>query len=249
MSKAPDDPSTAPDSSDTGDGSLSAELEQALRDATESVDANRAKAGAKSPDSDKPTADKMIIEALSAELTGLKSEYEAKLAEFDELKDRSLRQQAEFENFRRRSLKERQEAHQFGHQNLVKDLLPTVDNLERAVEHAEGSEGGNLEGLLQGVGLVLREFMAALLKHNVTPVDAADQTFDPAVHEAVGQVPDTSLPPNTVAHVLQKGYQLHDRMLRPARVMVTRAPDDDSGTEESVEAPSTQVGDDEAKEE
>ena len=78
------------------------------------------------------------------------AEYEVRLAELEELKDRSLRQQAEFENFRRRSLKEREETHRFGHQNLVKDLLPTVDNLERALEHAEGSEDGNLEGLLQG---------------------------------------------------------------------------------------------------
>ena len=208
---------------DGPDDGLSAELEEALREATDSVEA-RAKVRGSEGGGGKVTADQVTIEALSAELGTLKTEYEARLAELEELKDRSLRQQAEFENFRRRGLKEREESHHFGHQNLVKDLLPTVDNLERALEHAEGSEGGNLEGLLQGVELVLREFMAALRKHSVELVEAENQTFDPAVHEAVGQIPDASLPPNTVAHVLQKGYKLHDRMLRPARVMVTQPP-------------------------
>jgi molecular chaperone GrpE len=219
--------SDKPSGQSEGTGShegLSAELEKALREATEAIDTGR---GAE-PGGSKKTADQVTLEALSDELGNLKAEYEDRMAELGELRDRAVRQQAEFENFRRRSLKEREEAHHFGHQNLVKDLLPTVDNLERAVEHAEGSEGANLEGLLQGVGLVLREFEAALRKHSVQLVEAEGQIFDPAVHEAVGQVPDASLPPNTVAHVLQKGYQLHDRMLRPARVMVTRAPDDGS---------------------
>ena len=236
-----------------GADALSAELEKAMREATESVDASREKTRAEAPQSGatgKPSADEVTIEALSAELGSLKAEYEAKLAEIAELTDRLLRQQAEFENFRRRSIKERQEAAQFGHQNLVKDLLSTADNLERALEHAEGSEAGSLEGLLQGVGLVHREFLAALQKHNVTLVEAENQTFDPAVHEAVGQVPHALLPPNTVAHVLQKGYRLHDRMLRPARVVVTRAPgegeSDESGR--SIEAASTSSNDETRKE-
>jgi len=242
--------SALPDSPDHAD-SLSSELADALREATESVDASRTKSrqggedeasgSAKSEGDPKdPSPDQLMIEMLAAELSNLKTEYEAKLADLETLKDRSLRQQAEFDNFRRRSLKEREESHQFGHQNLVKDLLPTVDNLERAIEHAEGSDDGNVEGLLQGVGLVLREFIAALRKHNVTQVEAADQAFDPAVHEAVGQVPDASLPPNRIVHVLQKGYRLHDRMLRPARVMVTRAPDEESDSEAQVEAEPTE---------
>lgn len=250
-SDAPDTPELA----EAGE-SLSSELEDALREATESVDASRAKsqsedddvsaAAGADGDAEKLSADQVMIEALAAELSKLKTEYEATLAELKDSKDRALRQQAEFENFRRRSLKERAESHQFGHQNLVKDLLPTVDNLERALEHAEGSQDGNIEGLLQGVGLVLRELLGALRKHNVEPVEAADRIFDPREHEAVGQIPDASLPPNSVAHVLQKGYRLHDRMLRPARVMVTRAPDDES--EAQVEAGSTNSTDDGEKE-
>jgi molecular chaperone GrpE len=224
---------------------LSSELEDALREATDAVDANRAKP--RDEAGGKMTADQVTIEVLSDELGNLKTEYEARLAELEELKDRSLRQQAEFENFRRRGLKEREEAHHFGHQNLVKDLLPTVDNLERALEHAEGSDSANLEGLLQGVDLVLRELVAALRKHSVELVEAENQTFDPAVHEAVGQVADASLPPNTVAHVLQKGYQLHDRMLRPARVMVTRPPD--GGDQQGSEAAHHAGGDGDKKDE
>jgi molecular chaperone GrpE len=225
-----------PEGPDGGDA-LSAELEKAMREATESVDASREKTRADSSHggAGKPSADQVTIEALSAELSTLKAEYEAKLAELEELNDRSLRQQAEFENFRRRSIRERQEATQFGHQNLVKDLLSTADNLERALEHAKESGGGSLEGLLQGVNLVHREFLAALHKHNVTLVES-DGHFDPAVHEAVGQVPHASLPPNSVAQVLQRGYQLHDRMLRPARVMVTRAPADGESVESGTES-------------
>ena len=257
-SSEPSDANHSPDSPDSPDlvdsgASLSSELEEALREATDSVDASRAQAqvGESEDGGGKLSADQMTIELLSAELGSLKTEYEARVAELEELKDRSLRQQAEFENFRRRGLKERDEAHRFGHQNLVKDLLPTVDNLERALEHSEGSEDRNLEGLLQGVGLVLRELLTALRKHSVTPVESEDQAFDPAIHEAVGQVPDDSLPPNSVAHVLQKGYRLHDRMLRPARVMVTRATDEEAEAdpEERVDTAARDANDGEEKEE
>ena len=146
------------------------------------------------------------------------------------LEDAYLRLQAEFENFRRRGLKEREESFKFGSQNLVKDLLPTVDNLERAIDHAKGSNDSNLEGILQGVELVLGELKGVLGRHGVSATEAQDQLFDPQVHEAVGQVPDASKPPNTVIEVLEKGYQLHDRMLRPARVIVSKAPAGDEGS-------------------
>jgi molecular chaperone GrpE len=249
MSGQPGNPNDAPETEtpDPGD-SLTAELERTMREAEQSIDASREKSKVGDPGGGKLSADEVTIEALSAELGALKSEYEAKLAELEELKDRGLRQQAEFENFRRRSLKERQEAARYGHQNLVKDLLSTADNLERALEHADGSGGGNLEGLLQGVSLVHREFLAALEKHNVTLVEAEEQAFDPSVHEAVGQVPHAGLPPNSVAHVLQKGYQLHDRMLRPARVMVTRAPEAGEASTSGIEGASAVAGDEEKKE-
>ena len=133
-------------------------LEAAMREASEALEsreqAQEQPEGA-APDS-ATTADKMTIEVLSGELQDLKTRYEAMAEENQELRDRHLRLQAEFENFRRRGLRERQEFQQYGNQNLVKDLLSAVDNLERAVEHSEDSAGGDLQSLLQGVDLVLQ---------------------------------------------------------------------------------------------
>lgn len=216
----------------------SAELEEALREATEAVEAREAPpAEAEAADSPAAAAspDKLTIELLSVELQDLKGVYEAKLKEFDELSEQSLRLQAEFENFRRRSLKEKQESFKFGHQNLVKDLLSAVDNLERALEHGAQNAGPEVRGILDGVELVHREFLGALAKHGVKEVEAEGKLFDPADHEAMGQVPNTEVPPNTVLQVLQKGYVIHDRMLRPARVIISReaAQDEaDSGDDE-----------------
>jgi molecular chaperone GrpE len=183
------------------------ELEQALREAEASWDA-RHPAGAKAAAA--PQA------ARAEEVAAL----EAKLAE---LQDRHLRLQADFENLRRRTLRDREEAHQFGHQNLVKDLLSTVDNLERAMEHARKSGPGDFDGLLQGIELVQRELGGVLAKYGVTEIEAQGTAFDPAVHEAMAQVPDDSVPPGTVVQVFQPGYRLRDRLLRPAQVVVSGA--------------------------
>jgi len=158
-------------------------------------------------------AEAVAGDAVRADIRELESELE-------ETRDRLLRLQADFDNFRKRVLKEREEAHRFGHQNLVKDLLPTVDNLERALEHARTSRGADLEGFLQGVELVLREVLGVLEQYGVTEVEAEDRAFDPNVHEAVGQKEAPGRPPGTVVQVVQKGYQLRDRLLRPARVLV-----------------------------
>jgi molecular chaperone GrpE len=206
-------------------GSLapSAELEEALREASEAVEGRRAE-DLRAADH-KPSTDKMTIEVLSGELQSLKTEYELAQAELEQANDRFLRLQAEFDNFRRRGMKERQEAHQYGHQNLVKDLLSTVDNLDRAFEHAEQKSGEDLQALLQGVELVSRELLGALAKHGVIRIEAQDQPFDPAIHEAMAQIESADVPPNTVLEVLQTGYMLRDRMLRPARVVVSKAPE------------------------
>lgn len=203
--------------------SASAELEEALREATEAVDARRGTAPA-SGGGGAATADKLTIEMLSTELRELKDLYEQKVKELEDQSEPFQRLQADFENFRRRSLKEKQESLRFGHQNIVKDLLSAVDNLERALEHGAQAAGGDVKGILDGVELVHREVLGALAKHGVKEIEAEGQIFDPAVHEAMGQVPNTEVPPNTVLHVLQKGYVIHDRMLRPSRVMVSREP-------------------------
>lgn len=202
----------------------SAEMAEALREATAAVDAREA-AGSGSPGGQAAsTADKLTIELLSQELQELKRFHEEKVKEFSEQKDHFVRLQAEFENFRRRSLKEKQESLRFGHQNLVKDLLSAVDNLERAMEHGAQNAGAEVRGVLDGIALVHREILSAFEKHGVSQIDAAGQIFDPAVHEAIGQIPGPGVPANTVLQVLQKGYVIHDRMVRPSRVLVSREP-------------------------
>ncbi len=189
------------------------ELEQALREATEAIEARESSGVHPRP----------AREAPGQPPGGPAAEVEALRAELQERQDRFVRLQADFENFRRRTLKEREEAYQYGHQNLVKDLLPTVDNLERAIEHARKSGREDLDGVLQGIDLVQRELMGVLAKHGVTEIEALGQAFDPSVHEALAQVEDPTVPANTVVQVFQKGYRLRDRLLRPAQVVVSRA--------------------------
>lgn len=204
----------------------SEEMEAALREATASFEQREAEAEAAASGGGEAAAstDKLTIELLSTELQELKGLHEEKLAELAEQADAQLRLQAEFENFRRRSLKEKQESFKFGHQNLVKDLLSAVDNLERAIEHGGQNAGAEVQGILDGVQLVYREILGTLANHAVQEIDAEGKAFDPAVHEAMGQIPDGNAAPNTVLQVLQKGYLIHDRMIRPARVIVSREP-------------------------
>ena len=171
-------------------------------------------------------------EGETPEAAGPGDELEAQGRELEEARDRLVRLQAEFENFRRRSLKERQESLQYGHQNLVKDLLGTVDNLERAIAHSTEDASASMESVLQGVELVQRELLGALGKHGVKVVEPLKEVFDPTFHEAMGQLPDASVAPNSVLQVLQKGYLINDRMLRPARVLVAREPREDEAQAE-----------------
>lgn len=235
-------------------GSLSPnpELEEALREAAEAVDAATEKTRGKTESAAEPESQPgtrinpspepepkpaqapgeregvPLGEAIESALSS--GDVETLQAALASSHERFLRLSADFENFRRRSLKERQEAHRYGPENLVKDLLSTVDNLERAIEHARkggDSGGGDLESLLQGVELVQREFLTILENHHVVEVEAAGKPFDPTVHEAMAQVPDAKAAPNTVIEVMQKGFQLRDRLLRPARVIVAKAPEED----------------------
>lgn len=203
------------------------EMAEALREAEQAVSGRRDEAGA-----GKESADKMTIEALSQELQVLKEAFEARSQELEEANDRHLRLQAEFENFRRRTLKEKQESQQYGQQNLIKDLLSSVDNLERALGHADETAETDLSSVLQGVELVHRELLGALGKHGVTVVNPEGEEFDPAYHEAMGQIPSDEVKPNGVLDVLQRGYLLKDRMLRPARVIVAAAAKDNEPSQE-----------------
>ena len=140
--------------------------------------------------------------------------------ELEELNSRYLRLAADFDNFKKRALKERQDLHNYANENLIKELLVTVDNLERAVGHGRQKEG-EPETLLQGVELTYRSLMQALEKQGLKAVEAVGVVFDPGVHEAIRQVPSDEHDAGTVVEVLQKGYLLKDRLLRAALVAVS----------------------------
>lgn len=162
----------------------------------------------------------MVSAAVTAATTGLAAEAEAAKARADDAQQKLLRAHADMDNARKRMQREADEARKTAAQSLLKDVLPVVDNLDRAVEHA-----GNASGpLIEGVKMVVRQFLQILEKHGAKPVDAKGQAFDPHVHEAMSSIVTAEVPPGHVAQVFQRGWTLHDRLVRPALVLVAEAP-------------------------
>ena len=157
---------------------------------------------------------------MDSELDNLRQELAAKELEAKNNYDRFLRQVAELENFKKRTVRERDDVSRFANETLIKDLLPVVDNLERAVAHASG--GGNGKSIIEGVEMVLKGLLDVLTKHGVTQISAVGQPFDPTKHEAMSQVESDTHEPNCVVEELHKGYSLRDRLLRPALVSVAK---------------------------
>jgi molecular chaperone GrpE len=129
------------------------------------------------------------------------------------------RTRADFENYQKRNRRERDEERKFFHEDLARDLLPVLDNLDRAT--AAARQAGETGPLVQGVGMVLDQLLDLLRRHGITPIRAEGLPFDPNVHQAVMQEPDAKVPANTVTRVLEQGFLIHDRVLRPARVVVS----------------------------
>jgi molecular chaperone GrpE len=138
--------------------------------------------------------------------------------DLEELKDRHLRKLAEFENMRKRAEREKTEHRRVALADLARDFLPILDNLERAMAHASPEDRQSDFG--QGIGLIRRQLMDLWSRHGLEEVDTRGP-FDPNVHEAVATEPTDEVPPNTILQVLQKGYQLNDRLVRPAFVKVS----------------------------
>ena len=159
-------------------------------------------------------------EALSRRVTDLEAELATARDEARAAQERWMRERADIENLKKRSAKERQDAVRFGNESLLRDLLPVVDNLERAIGASGG--GGNGQSLVEGVELVLKAFMDTLQRNGVERVPAKGAPFDPAVHEAVAYVESPSHPAQQVIEEHQAGYRLNDRLLRPAMVTVSK---------------------------
>ncbi|HEX8108172.1 MAG TPA: nucleotide exchange factor GrpE [Kofleriaceae bacterium] len=153
-----------------------------------------------------------------------KDELEARITALEKDKkdnwDRYLRTAADLENLRKRQKREMDDVRLESKGRVLKEMLPVVDNLERAIEHATAQAGTN--PIIEGVQLVLRQFLTAFERLDVTPVEAAGQPFDPNLHEAISQQ-ESDAPPGTVVQVLQRGYKSGDRLLRPALVVVAKA--------------------------
>ena len=157
-----------------------------------------------------------------SEVETLKEELNQALSAAKSQQEQYLRTLADMENLRKRTQREKEELAKFANENILREILPVIDNLERAVEHAEQSEGK--DGLFEGVQMTLTQFAQLLEKFGVEPVEAVGQPFDPAYHQAMGQMESEEYPPNTVVQQMQKGYQLNKRLLRPAFVMLAKVP-------------------------
>lgn len=144
-------------------------------------------------------------------------------ADLEDASDRVLRAQAELDNYRKRARRELEDERRYATIPLLRDLLPVLDDIYRAIDAAQKSP--QAAGLLDGVKLVAQHLESGLAKHNCKRIEALGQPFDPAFHEAISQRPSADHPPNTVILVAQEGYLLHDRVVRPAQVIVSTSPE------------------------
>ena len=150
-------------------------------------------------------------------------------AELADAREQVLRAQAEVQNTRRRAEQDVERARKYALERFCGELLPVVDNLERALESASGDDE-QLRPIAEGVELTLKSFLNALGKFNIEPVDPAGEPFDPQYHQAMSSVENPDVEPNTVVAVMQKGYTLNGRLVRPAMVMVSKAAAGDAGS-------------------
>lgn len=152
-------------------------------------------------------------------------EFERLQNDLNEARDRLLRAQAEFENFRKRSRRELDDERKYANAALLQDLLPVADNMDRAIEAAQKTQkSSDAVALLEGFQMVRQQLDAAMARHHCQPIKALGEPFDPHLHAAITAQPSSEHPANTVLAVVQTGYQLHDRVIRPSQVVVsTRA--------------------------
>ena len=162
------------------------------------------------------------VEHLAAELEAARAALEEASARAEAEADRALRAAAEAENARKRAARTIDNARKFALDQFARDLLPAVDSFEQAVEAAAANPA--TQAAAEGVGLALKLLAGAFERHGMAQVDPIGAPFDPKLHEAMSVVTSASAEPDSVAEVLQKGYTLNGRLVRPARVIVTKAP-------------------------
>lgn len=162
----------------------------------------------------------------------LQVELEEALKDVDKFRDMALRAEAEMQNIRRRAERDVENAHKFGLEKFIEKLLPVIDSLEKAVEAAEQAEGASAaasKAIIEGVGLCKKMLLDVMAREGVAVVDPEGEPFDPNLHQAMAMVENPHVEPNSVVAVVQKGYTLNERLVRPAMVMVSKAGADDTG--------------------
>lgn len=228
---------------------VDAELVEDEAEEAEDVDVELAEESTQTrePEGDEPegpTREELAarVEELETEVDQLEEETDQLERERDNFEERMLRAAADLENFRKRSEREKEEIRKYGAKDLVKDLLETIDNLERALEH---SDSGEEENIIEGVEMVLRQIHNTLGNHGIEAFESEGEEFDPEYHEAIQQVETTDHESGTILEQHQKGYTIHDRLLRPAVVSVAKnvaSDDETSDAEDADEAEAVEEG-------
>lgn len=161
-----------------------------------------------------------LLRSYEEELARMQQELEEARAKSEAANDMMLRLAAEMENYKKRALKEQDLMKKYANQNLIKELLPVMDNLERALKSA--SESKDFDAFLEGVAMILKQMKTVLEREGLVEVKAVGEVFDPNYHEAVAHVPSDEVSENIIIEELQKGYIMHDRVLRPSMVIVSK---------------------------
>jgi molecular chaperone GrpE len=229
--------------SENESGGVTADIpKEAVEEALRSVEKHATGSGATAQNECDATEGRAVsaeVESLRAQLDLSQEKARETLERLKDEHERFLRAAADLENYRKRAQKEREEIQKFGIEKLLKDLIPILDNLERALRAASASEGDPLSG---GVKLVLRGFEETLGRYGVKAFGALGQPFDPRLHEALLEV-GSDEPPGTVVLEHGRGYFLHERLVRPAMVGVAVArPQSESSAKEGLAQPAAQTG-------
>ena len=171
-----------------------------------------------------PTDVDSEVTAEQARIAELEAQLETAIQKAAEERERALRTAAEMENLRRRTELDVEKAHKFALEKFANELLPVLDNLEPAIELAD-KENEALKPMIEGVELTLKSMQSGVAKFGLVALDPINQPFDPNAHQAMSMVPSADVAPNTVIAVMQKGYDLNGRVIRPAMVMIAKAVD------------------------
>lgn len=171
------------------------------------------------PDQSPSSEDDLAADVNAAQGASFQDDVQRLSDEIREANDRTLRAQAELENFRRRMRREMEDERKYASLALIHDMLAVVDNLDRAIEAADKNDGA--KGLIDGVKMVQMQFLSAFEKHGCRRIGQVGEPFDPNEHQAIAQEASAEIPAGAITRVAQFGYRLHDRVVRPAQVLVS----------------------------